>query len=285
MRKLIAVCGWALAAGLLVLSSAGEAEERVTFDSARYLVGSLQQKLAGERGEPIQRKRPEAIQGFLSKPNGAGPFPAIVHLHGCGGLSDERRSSAARQFTDWGYVTLVVDSFTTRGITEACDWSQMPTRQADASGALAFLSALPIVDRERIAIVGYSQGGMVALGIASERAQLFETPERVNFKAAVAYYPLCSAALDKLELPTLVLIGELDDWSPAVECERLAKRLDRSGAPLTLAVLPEAQHSFDSTSASGDGIRHLGHLLRYNAAAARRAEILMRGFLETKLHK
>ena len=64
----------------------------VTFDSARYLVGSLQQRLARERGEPVKRaagaKGSRAICRSLT---GAGPFPAVVHLHGCGGLTAQRR--------------------------------------------------------------------------------------------------------------------------------------------------------------------------------------------------
>jgi len=63
MRNLIALC-----VGLLAATATVSAEERVTFDSARYLVGSLQQKLARERGEPIKRPPPETIQGYLSKP-------------------------------------------------------------------------------------------------------------------------------------------------------------------------------------------------------------------------
>lgn len=286
MRNLIALCaGPIVAAALLATTATASADELVTFDSARYLVGSLQQKLARERGEPLIRTPTETIQGFLSKPDGAGPFPAVVHLHGCGGLAEQRRVSAAKQFTDWGYVTLIVDGFTTRGIKEACDWAQIPSRQADATGALIYLSKLPFVDPMRVAVVGYSQGGMAALGIASgQPAELFDIPDGMKFKAAVAYYPICSAAANKLEIPTLILIGELDDWSRAVECRWLTKRLDRNSAPLTLTIFPEAHHSFDSPSASA-GMRHLGHLLRYNAAVTERAAAQTREFLVKELPK
>ncbi len=64
------------------------AEELVTFASAPYRLGRLQERLARERGETS--KTSEAIEGYLSKPEGRGPFPAIVYLHGCGGLSKIR---------------------------------------------------------------------------------------------------------------------------------------------------------------------------------------------------
>ncbi len=71
------------------------ADEVVTFASARYLVGSLQQRLASERGVPVERAPAEMIKGYLSKPPGNGPFPAVVHLHGCGGLTAQRRKRDA----------------------------------------------------------------------------------------------------------------------------------------------------------------------------------------------
>lgn len=220
----------------------------------------------------------------MSKPDGPGPFPAVVHMHGCGGLAAYRRIAAAKQFTDWGYVTLIVDSFTTRGIKDACTGlAVVPSREADAMGALQYLAALPYIDAKRIAIVGYSQGGIAALNVATAQpAGLFEMPPGLRYKAAVAYYPMCSAAGDELEIPTLVLIGELDDWSRAVECTWLLRRWDHNSAPLWVTVFPEAYHSFDSPPA-GAGVRYFGHWLRYDAEATRRAIAQTRDFLAKEL--
>jgi cephalosporin-C deacetylase-like acetyl esterase len=60
----------------------------------------------------------------------------------------------------WGYVSLAVDSFATRGIKDACTQptpALMLARQGDALGALSYLSNLPFVDPQRIAIMGASQ--------------------------------------------------------------------------------------------------------------------------------
>lgn len=274
-----------VAAALCTPRFPAAADEVVTFPSARYLVGSLQLRLASERGVPVERAPVEMIQSYLSRPAGDGPFPAIVHLHGCGGLTAARRARDAEQFTRWGYVILEVDSFATRGIKENCLSERMVARDGDAWGALIYLSKLPFVDPKRIAVVGYSQGGIVALQVASDQpARIFDVPREMKFKAAVAYYPMCGAAADKLAIPTLVLIGELDDWSLAASCDRLLRRFDASGAPIKITVLPEAYHSFDSPNLQGT-VRYFGHWLRYDKAATERAAAETRNFLAAQLSK
>src|SRR5262249_17566334 len=99
--------------------------ERVQFESAAQPLGDLQQKQARERGEEPKPIRGDMIEGYLAKPEGNGPFPAIVHLHGCGGLNPAFKADPASdrwigQLVGWGYVVLVVDSFTTRHVREAC---------------------------------------------------------------------------------------------------------------------------------------------------------------------
>jgi dienelactone hydrolase len=285
MRTFAATCGaFAILMGVLCAPTLCAADEVVAFASARYLVGSLQQRLARERDVPVVRAPAEMIKGYLSKPNGDGPFPAVVHLHGCGGLTAQRRAHDAAQFTDWGYVILEVDSFATRGIKDACAAQALPARQADAMGALSYLAKLPFVDAKRIAVIGYSQGGSTALEIASRQpVDIFDVPPEPKFKAAVAYYPWCSAAGDRLAIPTLILIGGLDDWTPAASCDRLLQRFDASGASLKITVFPEAYHSFDNTTASVYGVRYYGHWLRYNPDDSARAAAEARDFLAAQL--
>src|SRR3954447_10825616 len=125
--------------GLLALCHAAHAAERLQFESARYQVGPLQRRLALQRREPIIPAAPSIVDGFLTRPDGPGPFPAIVHLHGCGGLPDDVKrganSFASDRLAVWGYVTLVVDSFTRRGIDNTCSGEFAPS-VADAYGAL-----------------------------------------------------------------------------------------------------------------------------------------------------
>jgi dienelactone hydrolase len=255
-------------------------EELVKFDSAPFLMGQIQQRQARERGE-TPTIIADTIEGYLSKPDGSGPFPAVVYLHGCGGLSQSTRHRVADLMTGWGYVVLAVDSFATRGIKQSCD-QMRPNRQGDAWGALSYLSGLGFVDPNRIAIVGSSQGAMVALRIASERSvDIFAVPEQPKFRALVAYYPMCRVASDQLTIPAIVLIGELDDWAPASDCENWMRRRAGKGAPVKLVTYPRAYHAFDVPSL-GDGRRMFGHWLKYDADATERSVSEMHDFLQAQ---
>src|SRR5258708_36144955 len=253
--------------GLLALCHTAHCAERVQFESARYQVGPLQRRLAVQRREPIIPAAPGIIEGFLTRPDGPGPFPAIVHLHGCGGLPDEVKRGAnyfwSERLASWGYVVLVVDSFTTRGINNTCS-GQLAPRAADAYGALAWLAHQPFVDANRIALIGFSAGGIATLSIAEERDfELFENEGEHAFKAAVAFYPACMSD-NALKMPTLILAGELDDWTLAAACRATAARRT-GGSPVKLVVYPGTYHSFDTPHPSR---RYFCHLLEYNTQAA-----------------
>ena len=252
------------------------------FDSARYEVGSLQLRLARERGAPISRPPADTIDGYLSKPDGPGPFAAIVLLHGCSGLPDQFKAGKTKglwseRLAAWGYVVLAPDSFATRGISNTCSGEPAP-RDADAFGALAYLARQPFVDPNRIAVVGFSAGGIAALSVAARRDfELFE--DERHFKAAVAFYPRCGP-YDAMAIPTLVLAGEADDWLPASTCKAMVKRQTGSGASARLVVYPGAYHGFDIPSPSRT---YFGHHLEYNASAAELASEEVRRFLAEEL--
>jgi len=259
------------------------AEERVTFDSARYIVGNLQQRMVRAHGETALKNPNTPIIGYLSKPEGAGPFPVVVHLHGCSGLTERMRQATAARMTSWGYVSLIVDSFTTRGIVDDCV-TPPADRQADAMGALAYLATLPFVDARRVALVGHAQGGAAAMQAASERPyRLFDLPEDLRYRAAVAYYPQCNAAKHTLAVPTLILIGELDDWSPIKLCEWWMARRDGRGAPVKLVVYRDAFHGFDNPGIRNGMDFTFGHWVKYDAEAAAQATGELMNFLSDNL--
>jgi dienelactone hydrolase len=262
------------------------AQELVRFESAPVHLGQLQQRLARERGEAP--KAAETIEGYLSKPEGEGPFAAIVYLHGCDGLSRDAPKFIAEFMTGLGYVSLAMDSFATRGIKDSCA-KPMPAlmlaRQGDALGALSYLSKLPFVDPQRIAVQGGSMGAMVALQLAStHHLETFDAPRDLKFKAAVAYYPLCGVASEELIVPTLILIGELDDWTPARDCELWMKRRADRGAPVKLVVYPGAYHAFN-VPAFAEGREMFGHWLKYDGKAARSAVQEMQSFLAAQFSR
>ncbi|CDX25301.1 Dienelactone hydrolase (fragment) [Mesorhizobium plurifarium] len=125
------------------------------------------------------------------------------------------------RLSSWGYVVLVVDSFSTRGVHDTCD-GLLVDRVYDAYGALDFLSKSRSVDPTRIALMGFSAGGITTL----EAAQLGGAERLMDrkFKVAIAYYPICSTANGDMAVPTLIIVGELDDWSPAKKCRDMMAR-------------------------------------------------------------
>jgi dienelactone hydrolase len=259
------------------------AAERVHFESARYQASAFQLRRARARGESLARAAADTIDGYLTKPEGNGPFAAVVHLHGCGGLPRDVKTGAGKhlwsaQLAAWGYVVLVVDSFTTRGIDNTCAGEPAP-RAADAIGALAYLARQPFVDAGRIAVIGFSAGGIATLSLAEARDfELFENEAAQRFKAAVAFYPACAGG-DRMKMPTLILIGELDDWSRPGGC-RAMLAWQAKGSPLQLIVYPGAYHVFDAPAPAR---RYFGHWLEYNAAAAEQAMEEVKRFLAEQL--
>ena len=140
-----------------------------------------------------------------------------------GGGLDERWG---KRLADWGYVTLTVDRFGTRGITNACT-GVPPATLYDAYRALNFLAGQSSVDLSRVAVLGFSQGAMLAL-LSVERGQIERTSSE-KFRAAIGFYPPCLGLKGNMTVPTLILIGELDDWTPAEECRNLAEGRDDWG--------------------------------------------------------
>jgi len=200
--------------------------------------------VAGEAAAETLTLGDERLPTTLLKPDGDGPFPAIVLMHDCSGLGP-RSSGApgrwAQELLSQGYVVVLPDSFSTRGFPNGiCTDSSKRrfdvrpiVRARDARAARAFLQTLPYVRKERIGLMGGSHGGYTTLVTLSRPGS--------GFAAAIALYPRCSFfSRLKPDVPLLILVGELDDWTPAKECVPLA------GENVSVKVYPGAHHSFDS---------------------------------------
>ncbi len=216
------------------------------------------------------------LDAWIYRPDGAGPFPAEVLMHGCSGVEGVHHAWAKR-LAARGYVALVVDGFRSRGVDHVCTYATFykvsyGARIADAYAAAAFLRARPEVDGGRVGVIGWSHGGIIALRLAEATPGTFNWLEVpiVPFRSAVAFYPTCGSARD-ITVPLLILIGTADDWTLAANCkgfERLQRVTDR---PVELVVYEGATHSFDEVGVA-EGITYLGHALRYDAAATEDAE-------------
>ena len=231
----------------------------------------------------------EQIPVELSRPEGAGPFPAVVIMHDCSGLGP-RSSGApgrwAKELVGRGYVVLMPDSFTTRGhpdgvCTDASrsrDDVSPARRIRDAYAALAYLRTLPYVDRAHVGLMGGSHGGSTTLTsmIAPEGdSDLLAKERRAGFAAAVALYPGCVASrrtwsnpgVYQPVAPLLILSGDKDDWTPAEPCRRLTEAARQAGYPVTIKIYPGAYHSFDGNYP----VRYVATRVNPNAPSGRGA--------------
>jgi dienelactone hydrolase len=227
---------------------------------------------------------PMPLQGYLRQPNGAGPSPAVVLLHGCNGNWGRLDERWGKKIAAWSYVTLTVDSFGPRGIDNTCGSGAPVDLALDAYRALSFLVRQRFVDPARVAVLGFSQGGWLALTSIEHGA--IEQNSQHKFRAAAAFYPRCLGFKGDMTVPTLILIGERDDWALAQECRNMVdgrddwgiSRQKGQGVAVRLIVYPDAHHAFDVASLQTP-IQLFGHRLEYNKSAADQAADALRGFL------
>lgn len=219
--------------------------------------------LAGPlHAEPVQITSLDgtAIAAHWLPAPGGGTGPAVLALHGCGGLYNRDGRSLDARYPEYtarlhaaGVHVLLTDSFTPRGARQICSVKNgersitVETRRQDAIAAVRWLAARSEVDAQRIVLLGWSHGAMTLLAaINAARA-----PHAAPLAGAVAFYPGCRATLQqpfRLETPLLLLLGEKDDWTPPGRCIALAEQVVKAQpqADLTLRVYPDAHHGFDS---------------------------------------
>jgi dienelactone hydrolase len=204
---------------------------------------------------------PTTLDGWLFRPEGPGPFPAVVALHGCAGLYAKGQLSARDR--DWserlvkeGYVVLLPDSFSARGVDEICSRKERtvrPTyeRNRDAYGALLYLQGQPFVRGNDVGLIGWSNGGITVLATIAAKTHARPRDLAHDFRVAVAFYPSCRTALDRSSdwippvAPVHILMGAADDWTPAPPCQDLGEKAKAAGSPIDVVIYPGAYHDFD----------------------------------------
>jgi dienelactone hydrolase len=235
---------------------------------------------------PLSRLQP--LQGYLRQPVGAGPSPAVVLLHSCNGNWRRLDERWGKLIASWGYVTLTVDSFGPRGLSNTCSSGAPVDLAFDAYRALGYLVQQRFVDPTRVAVLGFSQGAWQAL--TSVERGIVEQASPNKFRAAIGFYPHCLGFKGNMTVRTLILIGELDDWTLATECRNMVdgrddwgiSRQKDQGIPIKLIVYPGAYHAFDAAGLTTP-VLLLGHRLEYNASATDQSMSAVQEFLRAQI--
>jgi dienelactone hydrolase len=197
------------------------------------------------------------LRAQLFKPAGEGPFPTVIALHGCGGLST-RSEPVLPRYRDWaeqlvrsGSAVLLPDSYASRGLGPQCrikerQLSARRERVSDILAARQWLMEQGWAKRDRISLIGWANGASALLWAI--RPQLLAHNSEPDFRSAIAFYPDCrlSAGLGwSARVPTLLLIGAKDDVSSPPACRQMIDGARGRSALTRIVVYPGAYHDFD----------------------------------------
>lgn len=199
----------------------------------------------------------EVLHAQLYKPDGDGPFPAVIALHGCDGLAGHSEPVLPR-YRDWaeqllkeGHAVLLPDSYGSRELGPQCRVKERRVlarreRVADIMAARQWLVQQPWAAHDRISLLGWANGASALLWAV--RPQSLSRGTEPDFRSAIAFYPDCrvSAGLGwSARVPTLVLIGAKDDVSSPPACRQMIDGARGRSALVHIVVYPGAYHDFD----------------------------------------
>lgn len=203
-----------------------------------------------------------AVQAYLSRPRGAGPFPAVVVIHENRGLL-EHFKDVTRRFAKLGYAALAVDLASGEGGTarHLDDLAQVtailgrtsPERMVEFLNAgVQYLQGQTYVRGNRIGATGYCFGGGMTWRLATVNADL---------RAAAPHYG-SNPPLDdvpKIKAAVLAIYAGRDERINA-GIPAIREALQRAGAVHEILVIPDSDHAFFNDTGA-----------RYDANAARTA--------------
>ena len=187
------------------------------------------------------------LNAELARPQGGGPFPAVVIIHEVFGLNANIREVAER-FAAEGYVALAVDLFAGQNqvLCMARFMGGMLTNSlehggiADMKAALDLLAARPEVNPEQLGAVGYCMGGSFALALACTDSRL---------KAIAPYYGMNPRPLSAVERACPVVGSYPGKDFTTKGAKTLEAELSRAGVPHDIKIYEGAKHSFNNNHA------------------------------------
>lgn len=197
------------------------------------------------------------LHAQLYKPDGDGPFPVMIALHGCGGLGSTSEPVQPR-YRDWaeqllkaGKAVLLPDSYGSRELGPQCRVKERSVlarreRVVDIMASRQWLLQQPWAARDRISLIGWANGASALLwAVRPQSSSRKVTPD---FRSAIAFYPDCRISVGlgwSARVPTLLLIGAADDVSSPPACRQMVDGARGRSALARIVVYPGALHDFD----------------------------------------
>ena len=199
------------------------------------------------------------LTGWIFKPEGNGPYPAVVMMPGCMGAyslgnSDKEISSMYLEWGDRlvsaGYVALLVDS-QDQCAKSTTGSSEINIRHHDAYAGLNYLATQSFVAADKVGLIGWSHGGSSVMVAMDESQSIADA----HFKAAVAFYPGCTlgntfggskSSTWKPYAPFVILQGSSDTITDPATCTALVTGSQQLCVTnVTINIFEDAQHRFD----------------------------------------
>jgi len=213
-------------------------------------------QLSGERWTCDAGGQP--FSGILLKPDGNGPFPAVLISHGLGGSAESFGLNKAREMVRWGFVCIAPNyTHNVRGATRGGgqrsahppDYGASEENIRRARACVEILRGLPYVDGKRIAAYGHSMGGFVTIGLAAAEPTLLKAAAITGSGVAPqAGYPAPSAELAaKIRTPFLILHGGNDPVVRPEQSASLKEVLNRNRVPNERRVFDGEGHAIDQS--------------------------------------
>ena len=259
--------GWLLF--LLILTTIFGVQEL----KQRYIVvdsfqnNSLSESIAGKLSflsfdhtyileENKKNRRKSYINGILQFPDVKNErVPAIILLHGSLGVSSVQ-SRYARELNKAGIATLIVDSFSSRGITDTVGKQSRVTFNTviqDAYTALHLLQRHPRIEPHKIAVMGWSKGGYAAHQAGTQYFyNSLHNKSTPSFAAHIAINPWCgehTTNFMRSSAPTLFILGDEDSWVGHEACVTYVNSLVDVGHDVMLRIYSGVDHGFDYAGA------------------------------------
>ena len=205
--------------------------------------------------QPIECTHGEVLlRGAVARPEGEGPFPAVMVMHSALGIRHMTHDIASR-LAALGYIAVATDMYGADADLSAPEKAGEHYMALLADGArlrercaLWFdtVAALPDVDASRIAAIGYCFGGQCVLELARSGR---DAKAVVSFHGGLTTHaPLAEGAF-KGEI--VAWCGQHDPFAPPEHTEKLRAELIAAKAHWQLTVFGDAAHGFTDPKAEG----------------------------------